>query len=28
LPTGSNENEEAVIRRDKGSKKKHKKSKH
>ena len=28
LPTGSNENEEAVIPRDKGSKKKHKKSKH
>jgi hypothetical protein len=28
LPTGSNENEEAVITRDKGSKKKHKKSKH
>ena len=27
LPTGSNENEEAVIPRDKGSKKKHKKSK-
>ncbi|CAB3998912.1 Hypothetical predicted protein [Paramuricea clavata] len=28
LPTGSNENEEAVIPRDKGSEKKHKKSKH
>ena len=28
LPTGSNEDEEAVIPRDKGSKKKHKKSKH
>jgi predicted exporter len=28
LPTGSNENEEAVIPRDKGTKKKHKKSKH
>ena len=28
LPTGSNENEEAVIPRDKGCKKKHKKSKH
>ena len=28
LPTGRNENEEAVIPRDKGSKKKHKKSKH
>jgi hypothetical protein len=28
LPTGSNENEEAIIPRDKGSKKKHKKSKH
>jgi hypothetical protein len=28
LRTGSNENEEAIIPRDKGSKKKHKKSKH
>ena len=28
LPTGSNENEEAVIPGDKGSKKKHKKSEH
>ena len=28
LPTGRNENEEAVIPRDKGSKNKHKKSKH
>jgi hypothetical protein len=28
LPTGSNENEEAVIPRDKGSKKKHTKSKY
>ena len=28
LPTGSNENEEAVIPRDKGSKNKHNKSKH
>jgi hypothetical protein len=28
LPTESNENEEAVIPRDKGFKKKHKKSKH